>query len=190
MIDNAHHPDTADHHEGTSSSIVSLREKVGPIQRLLTGIAVSDHAGRGLRRIETARVDAEVKIAETAIGLETTKICSALTARAMPTIGSIATLLNTATAAVDASLSSATAADVVGHIRTRARNRDEIHDLQRGGQLTPDEAQILDDHLNHDMATDINRSRERMHEAKSTVSHLHSRALSGIESAKSAVKSL
>jgi hypothetical protein len=185
-----HHIGKPPHHEHGAGSVAALRNRIGPVQRFITGMAVSDEAGRGLRRIEAERVAAEVKIAETAIALNTTKICAALVARSMPAIGSLTTTLNTNTSAVDASLTSACAGDVASHILNRHHNRAAIREFEQAGQLTGEEAHVLTEQLESDLATDVERSRRRMADAKVAVEHLHDKALSGIESARAAIETL
>jgi hypothetical protein len=181
MTDQAHDPDPG------GRAVLALRDRIGPLETLRTGRAISREAGRALREIESLKAAAAVRIAETAITSDTTKICAAIAARAMPSIGALTTALNTSCAAVDASLTTSCAADVVGHITTRTRNRASIESLVSVGQLCAEEASILTGGIENDFADDVERSRIRMKAAKTAVSRLHNHALSGIESTRSAL---
>jgi hypothetical protein len=171
-------------------SVVALRDRVGPLGRVIAGIAISSAASRALRDVEADRIAAEAKIARTAIALATTKICSTLVARSMPAIGSLTASLNCATSAVDASLTSSCAADVAGHLANRFENRRALMELQGAGHLDTDETRVIVQQMEEDLVTDIDRARARMVLAKDAVSQLHGYALSGIKSAERDIEKL
>ncbi len=168
----------------SGASVVNLRDKAGPLQRMVTGLAVSGKAGKALRELEAARVEAEVSIGKTAIALAATKIRTALVARSMPQIGALASALNSATSAVDMALTNGAAASVAAHLQNRADNRTVLASLEANGKLTTEEGQVLHGFLEEDLGEDVRRSRDRMADAKLAVKALHSHALGNIQAAR------
>jgi hypothetical protein len=166
-------------------AVSALDKKIGPFERFRTDRAVSREAGRAVRTIEALRVESAVQIAETAITSETTKICAAIATRASTSIGALTKTLNTSCAAVQATLTTSFAADVVGHIGSRAQNRSAIERLQSAGKLTEGESEAVVGMIEEAHARDIEDSRLYMEAAKGAVRRLHATALSGIQSARS-----
>ena len=163
-----------------SGSLVALRDRIGPVRKVLTGIAVSGEASRALRSLEIERIGAERQIARTAIAVGTAKVCSALVARSMPQIGALTVKLNAATSAVDATLTSGCAAEVVSHILSRSQNLKEVAGLRANGHIEETEEKALVDMLESDLADDVERARVRKAAAKEGVTKLHAHALGGI----------
>lgn len=175
--------------ESGGGSIVALYEQAGPLQRLVTGIASSAGAGRALRQVNSARIAAEASISQTAVAIAATRMRTALVARAMPSIGSLATSLNCATTAVDQSLTNACAANVLSHLVNRQHNRAHVSGLEQSGVVDSDEAAELLSFIDADAAGDARRARDRMGQAKEAVGQLHDCALANIESARTALQS-
>jgi hypothetical protein len=169
-------------------AVVALQSKIGPFERLKTDRAASRAAGAATRKIDAMRVEAAVRIAETAITSEQTKICSAIATRAATSIGALTTALNTSCAAVGSALTTSFAADVVGHISSRAQNRSAIGQMEVAGKLTEPEADAVVGMIEEAHTSDIQDSKRYMEAAKGAVRHLHATALSGIQSARSTLE--
>lgn len=165
-------------------SVVALRDRIGPIGRVVSGIAISGTASRAFRSVERESIEADAKIAKTAIAIAQTKACATLVARAMPIIGGLTVHLNSATAAVDAELTSGCVADLVGHLANRSDGLETLKDLQAKGVLDHAEAEDLVQQVEEALADNIDRVRARMALSKDAVDHLYGYGLSGIRHAE------
>lgn len=171
-----------DINKGTDLS--SLREKTGFVSRIKANIATSKAAGKAIKEIEVEKVQAEARIAFTAIKLGEAAIRAALVGSAMPKIGALATRVNAATTAVDQALTNGAAAEVYTHINNRTSNVNLANELHTSGKINKEEKEVITSFAQADAAEDIERSRQRMADAKEAVATLHGFTVKGIADSK------
>ncbi|HAE43432.1 MAG TPA: hypothetical protein DCG34_11050 [Clostridiales bacterium] len=162
----------------------SLAEQTGYFKKIQVKMEGSKAAGEALKRITLAKVEGEAEIALTAINITVATIKTAMVANAMPQIGSLATRLNSSTAAVNQALTNGGLAEVATHMNNREANKKLFIDLNKEGKISLEEQEILSSFAEADAASDIVRSRARTEEARNTVDALHGCALSGITSSQ------
>jgi len=166
----------------------SLREKTGILKRLDVKWATSKAAAKALKAVEEEKVRAEANIALTSLKLAESAVRAALVGNAMPQIGSLTTRVNAATTAVDQALTNASAAETYTHLSNRDANINLAQELQKTGKISEEEADVVISFARADAAEDIQRSRQRMSEAKEAVAGLHEFALKGIADAKNRLR--
>jgi hypothetical protein len=162
----------------------SLEKQTGFLNKLQVQRAASKAAGEALKRIRLAKVEGEEQIALTAINLTVATIKTAMVANAMPQIGSLATQLNSSTAAVNQALTNGGLAEAATHMDNRDANKKLFMDLKSEGKITIEEQEILNSFAEEDAAGDIIRSRTRAEEARKAVDSLHANALKWITSSQ------
>lgn len=165
-----------------------LRNKTGWLKKFDVAAAISEAAGEATKAIQTNMIQSQVNIALTAQNLAEAAICTAMVAKSMPKIGSLAVSVNTATTAVDEALASSAAAETVSHYQNRAQTVALAKDLLEDGGITADEATVIIRNAVDDANMGIARSRERMFGALDAVAILHNFALKGIIDAQEIIK--
>ena len=169
-------------HRGRDLS--SLREKTGIFKKLDVAIATSRAAGEALKRVQIEQIHAEANIALTALKLSEGAIRTSMVASAMPAFGALTVKVNAATTCVDQALSNSVMAETCTHLTNRASNVALARELHAGGKINSEETDVVISFAQSDTATDIERSRKRMADAKEAVAGLHEFALRGIADAK------
>lgn len=174
----------ADMSIASSGDLTSLREKAGWLGGLKADHKTGKAAAAALTMVQGEMVKAEGNIALTGMKLAEAAIRTSMVANAMPAIGALTTRVNAATTAVDQALTNGAMAEAYTHLSNRAANIRLANELRDTGKATPDEAEIVISFATADAAKDIERSRQRMGEAKDAVAGLHEFALKGIAAAK------
>lgn len=169
---------------GNSGDLSSLRQKTGALKKLDVKWATSRAAGEELKKVQIEQMKAEGNIAFTGVKLGEAAILTAMVANAMPQIGALTTRVNAATTAVDQALTNGNAGETYTHLSNRAANVQLANDLRISGKISSEEAEVVISFAQADAADDVNRSRQRMADAKTAVSSLHEFALKGIAAAK------
>ncbi len=164
--------------------VSTLRAKTGPLQKLNVAMATSKTAGQSLIQVSEEQIRAEANITITSLKLAEASIRASLVGSAMPQIGALTTRVNAATASVDQALTNGSEAEVYTHICNRAANLSLFEQLLKEGKITPEEVDVLAGFAHADAAEDIQRSRQRMAEAKKAVAALSDFAIAGIEASK------
>ena len=167
-----------------SSDLSTLRQKTGFLKKIDVAISTSHAAGEALKTIRLEQVRAEANIALTSLKLTEASIRTSMVANTMPALGALTTRVNAATTSVDQALTNGVMAEAYTHLNNRAANIGLANDLRTAGKITQDEADVVISFAQADAATDIERSRQRMTDAKAAVAGLHEFALKGIAEAK------
>ncbi len=167
-----------------SGDLSTLRQKTGFLKRMDVAWATSHAAGEGLKTVQVEQVKAETNIALTGLKLAEAAIRTSMVANAMPAIGALTTRVNAATTSVDQSLTNGVMAEACTHLSNRAANIGLANELRNAGKITQEEAEVVISFAQADAALDIQRSRQRMADAKGAVAGLHEFALKGIAEAK------
>lgn len=178
------HGQTIDMSLADSSDLSTLRQKTGILKKIDVAFATSHAAGKGLKAVQIGQVEAETNIALTGLKLAEAAILTSMLANAMPAMGALTTRVNAAITSVDQALTNGVMAEVYTHLRNRAQNIGLATELRASGTITPDESEVIASFAQADAASDIQRSRERMTDAKAAVSALHEFALKGIADTK------
>jgi len=90
----------------TSASLRPIEKQAGLVNRWYAGLEASREAGRSLADVRTQQVQADARIASTAVKLGEAQIKSALVSSSLVAIGALTLDLGRKTAAIDAPLSS------------------------------------------------------------------------------------
>jgi hypothetical protein len=141
-------------------------------------------AGRAIKNIQKRQIQAEARIAETAIAIAETKIGITMVARAVPIITGLTQVLTAATNAADQAISMQEASCVASTIIGREATRAEVTKISQQHHLPDDETAALVSFVDANAANDITRLRARAQQVKETNEILYERALSGIKAAK------
>lgn len=174
----------ADMSIASSNDLTSLRDKAGWFGGIGADYKTGKAAANALVMVQAEMVRAEANIALTSLKLAEAAIRTSMVANAMPKIGALTTRVNAATTAVDQALTNGATAEAYTHLSNRAANIRLALELRDTGKATQEEAEVVISFAQADAAKDIERTRQRMAEAKDAVSGLHEFALKGIAAAK------
>jgi hypothetical protein len=170
-----------------STNLVAIEKHTNIFDRWRADRAASRQAGYSLAELKTAGIQAEHRIANTALKIAEVKIRCALVSGSLLQIGALTVDLNQKTAAVEERLTTGSHAEVIAHLENRAASVCSFKALEGEGRISSEEATVLASFAQVDAVDDINRSRERTRKAKEALGALHGFALDGIARAKDSV---
>lgn len=166
------------------TDLSAISEKTGWLEKRRVNKQTSKVAGKALQMLQEERVKSEANIALTSLKLSESAVRASLVGNAMPAIGALTIRVDAATTAVDQALTNSAMAETYTHLSNRAANINLARQLHAADKITADEADVVISFAQKDAKDDIERSRERMAQAKEAVAGLHEFAMKGIAAAK------
>ena len=166
--------------EESANLVARIRSKVGTWEEFRTNRAVSKMAGRALREVHSQKINADTRLANTAISIAEVQMATAMVGRAVPIMAGSMERLNAQANASDQAYTAQEAAAVQSHFHARRRNRDEIERDSRACGLSEQETNAAISFAEANMADDISRTRARTVRCKQAAEALYERALDGI----------
>jgi len=155
-----------------SSCLALLESKLNPLTKMAVNVKSSWQAGAALRDVQRQEIDANARIAGTAIQLSEMQVRKALIGGAMPAIGALTATLIVRTQQVDAALTNTTQAGAQAIVANRSATRLALDESFRAGHVSDQERDALIALADADHAGDLERHRARVDTCREVVNTL------------------